>query len=213
VQRVDAVWWTCSKPANGGVDLTDIVGKIDQLNSRQYSIVCKRDFLSSPQMIGGQQVTAKVALINIGTTAGSFTQQFRPIIFKDPLADSAKVFASYPKGTILTFAGRKEDIPQGWHLCDGHEGTVNLVDRLPMGTANASEVGNATEGALKHSHSFTAGQKTQTEDIPGTRQDPHPGGGIFVSSAGHHHSLSGVTTDESSSLPPVSRVYFIQKIS
>jgi hypothetical protein len=121
-------------------------------------------------------------------------------------------WGSFPKGTILPFAGDFSDKPEGWELCDGSRGTVNLVDRLPMGTATVTQIGLATEGTLTHTHGFTTGQTTQTDNIGGIKQDPHDGGGIWVGAPGHKHALGGVTTDSSSTLPPVTRVYFIQKV-
>lgn len=31
-------------------------------------------------------------------------------------------------GTILVYTGNLSDIPKGWHLCDGTDGTPNLLD-------------------------------------------------------------------------------------
>ena len=33
-----------------------------------------------------------------------------------------------PVGTILAYSGSLDDIPNGWHLCDGTDGTPNLLD-------------------------------------------------------------------------------------
>ena len=42
-----------------------------------------------------------------------------------------------PVGTILAYTGNLADIPNGWHLCDGTEGTPNLLDnRFLEGDAN-----------------------------------------------------------------------------
>ncbi len=103
VQDIETPGWTCAKPTDGGISLTDIKGQADKLTSRQYSILCKRDVFATPKVIGGQSVVSDAATIDISTTAGSFIQQFRPVLYKDPLADTAKVLASYPKGTILPY--------------------------------------------------------------------------------------------------------------
>ena len=42
-----------------------------------------------------------------------------------------------PVGTILPYVGNLADIPNGWHLCDGTDGTPNLLDnRFLEGDAN-----------------------------------------------------------------------------
>ena len=99
-------------------------------------------------------MVADSADLTLQTSAGLFTTFFRPVLFEDPIADTAKVLASYPKGTILPFAGTFATIPAGWHICDGTNGTVNLVDRLPYGAQNDSQVGDASQGAASHTHTF-----------------------------------------------------------
>jgi hypothetical protein len=213
VQRVDTPGWKCIKPDSGGISIQDIVGKQGRLGSQQYSIVCERTVFDTPKTVGGLQVVSDQATINIGTTAGSFIQQFRPVLYRDPLADTAKVMASYPKGTILPFAGRSEDIPAGWHMCDGHLGTVDLVDRAPFGTIAPDKIGTE-DGQMTHTHKFTQGQQTGSESNGGGhRIDPNCCAGDSVANSGHKHSLTGVETDPTSSLPPITRVYFIQKIN
>lgn len=47
-----------------------------------------------------------------------------------------------PIGTILPYIGSLADIPNGWHLCDGTDGTPNLLD-------NRFLEGDATSGIFK----------------------------------------------------------------
>ena len=47
-----------------------------------------------------------------------------------------------PIGTILPYVGNLSDIPSGWHLCDGTDGTPNLLD-------NRFLEGDATIGMFK----------------------------------------------------------------
>ena len=39
----------------------------------------------------------------------------------------------WPQGAIISFKGKKEDIPQGWSICDGTNGTPDLSDRFVLG--------------------------------------------------------------------------------
>jgi hypothetical protein len=122
-----------------------------------------------------------------------------------------------PVGGIIMYAGNLEDLDAGtWALCDGkvHNGkqTPNLVDRLPIGTADATQVGNANEGKPTHTHGFTRGQQTGQEPGPNNQQPANQNSGSVASGYGHVHKLDNLVTDETSSLPPVTRVYFIQRI-
>ena len=47
-----------------------------------------------------------------------------------------------PVGTILPYVGSLADIPKGWHLCDGTDGTPNLLD-------NRFLEGDATPGIFR----------------------------------------------------------------
>ncbi|MCT7948265.1 hypothetical protein NG798_00465 [Ancylothrix sp. C2] len=50
------------------------------------------------------------------------------------------------KGMILMWSGKGEEIPTGWVLCDGNNGTPNLTDKFIVGAGNGYAVG-ATGGA------------------------------------------------------------------
>ena len=55
-------------------------------------------------------------------------------------------------GMIAVWLGSLNSIPTGWVLCDGNNGTPNLMGRyVKNATAPATEVGN-TGGALTHTH-------------------------------------------------------------
>lgn len=54
-----------------------------------------------------------------------------------PQNDSSTKFAStewinklIPKGSIIMFNGTTSEIPEGWHICDGSEGTPDLVGKF-----------------------------------------------------------------------------------
>jgi hypothetical protein len=203
--------WICTPPDAPQIDLHSIAGKPGQLGNSQVGMVCNRDVKTTPFTVGGQKVVADSAELTLQTTAGLFTTFFRPKLFEDPIADTAKVLASYPKGTILPFAGPSTSIPSGWHVCDGTNGTVNLVDRLPYGASSDGQLGVATEGSATHTHTFSG-----TTSPPSGVDNPHivqdGNRALNVKGTDHTHTYGG-TTSTSSSLPPVTRVYFIQKIT
>lgn len=63
---------------------------------------------------------------------------------------------SFPQGGIIMWSGAIADIPSGWALCDGTNGTPNLQDKFVVGAGSGYAVG-ATGGAdtvnIEHSHS------------------------------------------------------------
>ena len=65
------------------------------------------------------------------------------------------VDGSIPVGGIIAWSGKINDIPAHWHLCDGTEGTPNLLDRfiLAAGSTYAvGETGGAATVDASHTH-------------------------------------------------------------
>lgn len=48
---------------------------------------------------------------------------------------------SLPIGSILIWSGSQDNIPSGWALCDGTNGTPDLRDRFVLGAGNAHTIG------------------------------------------------------------------------
>ena len=86
-----------------------------------------------------------------------------------------------PSGFIGLWSGAANNIPSGWYLCDGNNGTPNLKDRFVIGAGNSYAV-NATGGSkdatlVSHSHSVSGS----------TGNDSHNHG---ITDPGHSHTMS-----------------------
>jgi hypothetical protein len=121
-----------------------------------------------------------------------------------------------PVGGIIMYVGNLESLDADtWAVCDGkvHKGkqTPNLVDRLPIGTATLTQVGQSTEGSLVHQHPFsgTTGTFNGAHNNNVKQDDGAP---LSVPGVDHTHNYSG-TTGDGGSLPPVTRVFFILRIA
>lgn len=72
-----------------------------------------------------------------------------------------------PSGVITMWSGAVADIPSGWLLCDGANGTPNLVGKFIRGGATAGATGGSTttssNGGHSHGHSLSAGAHTLSE--------------------------------------------------
>lgn len=76
--------------------------------------------------------------------------------------DGLNYYEILPVGTILMFNGTFIDdvtLP-GWFICDGTDGTPNLVDKFIRGASTSG----ATGGANSHNHSVDVGIKLNTTD-------------------------------------------------
>lgn len=53
-----------------------------------------------------------------------------------------------PVGSIIMFNGKAEEIPSGWAICDGTNGTPNLIDKFIKGSNIAGSTGGASQVTL-----------------------------------------------------------------
>ena len=146
-------------------------------------------------------------------------------------ADGSKAI---PSGIICLWSGSVDNIPDGWALCNGENGTEDLRDKFVVGAGNSYAV-NATGGSASQavnlsgstgattlsvnqmpSHTHTWNESYGREDgsytgyaAPGrsgrTKETSATGG-----SQSHAHSLSGSVTV--STLPPYYAKCYIQKL-
>ena len=55
---------------------------------------------------------------------------------------------SMPIGSIIMYNGKAEEIPSGWAVCDGTNGTPNLIDRFILGSTYAGGTGGKSQVTL-----------------------------------------------------------------
>lgn len=83
-------------------------------------------------------------------------------------------------GTIVLFQGMLADIPQDWGLCDGNNGTPNLLDRMVKCVGSANTSPGATGG--QHSYTLSTGQ------LPA-----HSHSGSTTTDGAHNHTYGDTT--------------------
>lgn len=77
--------------------------------------------------------------------------------------DIANIKDAMPIGSIIMFNGKSTEIPEGWAICDGKNGTPNLIDRFILGSATSGGMGGNKEITLTvdqlppHSHKIAKG--------------------------------------------------------
>jgi hypothetical protein len=96
--------------------------------------------------------------------------------------------------------------PVGWALCDGRNGTPNLLDRFVRGTLAYEHIGE-TSGSTAHSHSVTGWTEPQASQ---GGNEMNSEGSLQV---GHHHRHQfTVPTTEASHVPPYCSLVYIMKL-
>lgn len=148
-------------------------------------------------------------------------------------------FASgIPSGVIASWSGAIANIPQGWRLCDGTNGTPNLRDKFIVGAGSAYTVsatgGSANAEVVAHTHTATVTdsghshvQQNNAPDVDtGTLETGQQtsgsqyGGGTVSSTASTASATTGISVSIGSTgnsgvnknLPPYYALAFIQKV-
>lgn len=114
---------------------------------------------------------------------------------------SAGVPAGVPAGVIVKWKGSVGTIPEGWALCDGTAGTLDLRGQFIIGAGGAYAVGDTggaatvtlTEAQLP-SHAHAAG--TLAADSGGAHSHTASTGGA----GGHSHAVAAIQSGGSSPL-------------
>lgn len=129
----------------------------------------------------------------------------------------------YPPGSIILWHGDVNQIPHGWELCDGSNGTPDLIGRFLRMTSSDTEVPGDTGGANEltlstaqlpmHSHTGTTttdgehvhqyeGGGRMTESRSGSSRDSegHAESGQQPAAGAHSHTFE---TDQTGKGEPI----------
>lgn len=138
---------------------------------------------------------------------------------------------NFPIGTIILWSS--STIPDGWQVCDGSNGTPNLIDKMVMGCANDDELLDAG-GDTSHSHTFSSinvgikGAHNHIFSQALTYSTPNFNGIVgsgIEASIRHRHSISEYTPNVSNhthtvgtinsadNLPPYIKLIYIMRIA
>ena len=124
-----------------------------------------------------------------------------------------------PIGTILAFGGSLSDIPDGWHICNGKDGTPDLTGRFLEGVAEASAKGTFKDAGLPNIKGIFGNTEEQSSQFSGvfkaigTRGGAAPNG---YSGGGYNVSMdasraSSVYGNSETVQPSSYTVYYIIK--
>ena len=114
-----------------------------------------------------------------------------------------------PRGIIAMWSGAANAIPDGWLLCNGQNGTPNLMDRFIVGAGASYGVGNvggaatvalSVEQMPNHSHGFSGVAHTHNLSLTN----------LSCGWAGDHsHTVSNISSDYEGLDPDPSPNYYV----
>ena len=118
-----------------------------------------------------------------------------------------------PIGSIIMYSGLVGNIPDNWALCDGNNGTVNLVDKFIRATVTESEIGTTggSNDAIVVEHSHTGAAHSHTGAAHShigaahthTAAHNHTASTASAGSHGHGLKVNGSTVAGGSSYPSI----------
>ena len=116
-----------------------------------------------------------------------------------------------PPGVIVMWSGSIANIPSGWALCDGTNGTPDLRDRFIVGAGSSYAVGaKGGSATISHNHSYS-GTTSQASDDATT--NGHDYSTTYKSLPTHTHTYSGNTSIvDLDNRPPYYALCFIMKL-
>ena len=118
-----------------------------------------------------------------------------------------------PAGLIAMWSGSVANVPSGWALCDGSNGTPDLRDRFIVGAGGSYNVGS-TGGSSIYSLSHTHKYSGRTSSGDGTHRSSDIGPSISIN-ANHTHTYSGETDNaltDMEIMPPYYALAYIMKL-
>lgn len=129
--------------------------------------------------------TAPLSGMNMDSAIGNLVKKAQ--LIESRISDIEGKTGSIPKGIICMWSGSVSDIPSGWHLCNGEDGTPDLSGRFVVASGGKYAIGdtggkdNITE-VIYHSHSGTATTVTNKSSQS-----------VSISSSGNHNHLDVIT--------------------
>ena len=92
-----------------------------------------------------------------------------------------------PKGIIM-FYGTENEIPTGWYLCDGNNGTPDLTDKFVIGTATIDENDNKWKSDVDGTAKSEGGEATKLLGTANLPSHTHTAGTLTGSNT-HSHGI------------------------
>lgn len=108
-------------------------------------------------------------------------------------------------GVIHSWVGSVANIPKGWLLCDGTNGTPDMRNRFIPGSGDTYTPGDAG-GAVNHNHAFTGDGHTHSTKVALSVVTGAP----FLNVSSSESAVG--TTDDGSSLPPYYSLAYIMYV-
>ena len=100
-----------------------------------------------------------------------------------------------PKGIIM-FYGTENEIPTGWYLCDGNNGTPDLTDKFVIGTATYDENDSKWKSDVDGEAKREGGEATKLLGTANLPSHTHTKGNLAITGGNHDHTYEMINMDQ-----------------
>lgn len=166
-------------------------GNVEVLNNLSANNVSTTNDIS----VGGNLYTSTIPLENTQATNKDYV-------------DTVVLNNSLPIGTIVMWYGAALDVPAGWTICNGTNGTPDLRDKFVIGAGTSVGLGQSGGNSYVAIQTNTAGSHNHTGTSAAAGDHDHSGntdGHALTASevAGHTHNFSDLYGLRDDANPPV----------
>ncbi len=120
---------------------------------------------ATPQVAAGNQIVRRQ---DQATTVGAVVSSAKDNLSQTGIGgDASTPDTSIPIGVIVMWSGLLDDIPAGWSLCDGTNGTPDLREKFVKGAADGIDPGGGG-GSATHTPAGTVAAPTISSVSAGT---------------------------------------------
>ncbi len=201
---------------NGNTTLNNLNGKYNLNVNLSTEII--GNFKTSEEIIRQNQTVEKEQTINgeqiVKSSQDGNTQKVKGNVSAKSIQTDS--FNLLPKGVIIMWS--KSQIPTGWYLCDGNNGTPNLKDRFVVSTGsdyNLDDKGGLSEVTLKvenlPSHDHSAHDHNCASLAGIYENNRHFANCKSEASTGSAYGGAEGTTSPHNNMPPYIVLYYIMK--
>lgn len=150
---------------------------------------------------------------------GEANQYYEIKIMDEPkkLTGSSSSNDGLPVGSIIIWSGTADNIPSGWHICDGTDNTPDLTDKFVLGAGTTHNVGDTggeethtltVEEMPEHNHNML-GWTESNKGYPNTQPTVQKGG----DGSETVHTLWEGGDQPHNNMPPYYTLCYIMKVS
>lgn len=148
---------------------------------------------------------------------GELNLQYKIKLMSDPKKLTGNSDSEIPTGVIVIWSGSADNIPNGWHICDGTDGTPDLTDKFVLGAGTTHNVGDTggeethtltVEEMPEHNHNML-GWTESNKGYPNTQPTVQKGG----DGSETVHTLWEGGDQPHNNMPPYYALCYIMKVS